>query len=201
MEDKKDFLFRFIPLDKRKLLKLDEEAYYSVTDQYTADKISKDIKKQFPYLRKITDATACIGGNTYSFSKYFEKVQAIELDQMKYRFLCENMKTLGVANVTAYEGDLMLYVPALEQEMVFIDPPWGGPNYKDRKKIDLYLSDLELSDVCYYLRKYTDYISLKVPTNFNVEQFEERTCSYLKPVYKNSELRKMNLLVYRTMRG
>ena len=199
MEDKKDFLFRFIPLDKRKLLKLDEEAYYSVTDQYTADKISKDIKKQFPYLRKITDATACIGGNTYSFSKYFEKVQAIELDQMKYRFLCENMKTLGVANVTAYEGDLMLYVPALEQEMVFIDPPWGGPNYKDRKKIDLYLSDLELSDVCYYLRKYTDYISLKVPTNFNVEQFEERTCSYLKPVYKNSELRKMNLLVYRTL--
>ena len=68
MEDKKDFLFRFISIEKRRQLKLDDEAFYSVTDQYTADRISRDILRVLPDLQIITDATACIGGNTYSFS-------------------------------------------------------------------------------------------------------------------------------------
>ena len=38
MDDKRDFLFRNTPLDKRALLLLDTEALYSVTDQYTANK-------------------------------------------------------------------------------------------------------------------------------------------------------------------
>ena len=40
MEYKKKFLFKYVPQNIRNNLKLDEEAYYSVTDQTTADTIS-----------------------------------------------------------------------------------------------------------------------------------------------------------------
>jgi 16S rRNA G966 N2-methylase RsmD len=199
MDDKRDFLFRFIPVEKRKLLKLDEEALYSVTDQYTADKISKEIKKQFPDIQTITDMTACIGGNTYSFSKYFESVHAIELDKLKYDYLSYNLTILDVNTVKLHHGDSLSIVPTLQQDILFIDPPWGGPNYKDKKHIDLYLSDIELSEVCRMLIPYSKYIALKVPINFDLDKFTERTNTFMVQVYKNTDLRKMQLLLYTTM--
>lgn len=196
MEDKRDFLFRFIPLDKRKELLLDDEAFYSVTDQYTADKISKDILKNIPNVKIVTDGTACVGGNTYSFSKYFEKVHAVEIDPLRCSYLQKNLDILEVSNASVYLGSILETGPLLTQDMLFLDPPWGGPNYKSKKKIDLYLSDMELSHVCNYLAPYTRYLAIKVPTNFNIDQFQQKTKDILRMVHKNTDLRKMQLLVY-----
>lgn len=196
MDDKRDFLFRFIPLEKRKGLLLDDEAFYSVTDQYTADKISKDILKNIPNIKVVTDGTACVGGNTYSFSKYFEKVHAVEIDPLRCSYLQKNLELLDVANADVHLGSILETCPQLQQDMLFLDPPWGGPNYKSKKKIDLYLSDLELSHVCNSLAPYTTYIALKVPTNFNIDLFQQKTKDTLYMVHKNTDLRKMNLLVY-----
>lgn len=196
MEDKRDFLFRFIPPEKRKALLLDEEALYSVTDQYTADKISKDILKHFPSVQTITDGTACIGGNTYSFSKYFEKVYAIELDAVRSSYLQQNMEVLETKNTESFQGNVLEICPHLSQDMIFLDPPWGGPTYKSKKKIELYLSDIELSHVCTILIPYTRYIALKVPMNFDYESFQEKTKTMLHLVHKNVDLRKMHLYVY-----
>lgn len=196
MEDKRDFLFRFIPIEKRKRIMLDDEALYSVTDQYTADRISKDIHKKFPEVRSITDATACIGGNTYSFSKFFERVQAVELDTTRYNFLTWNMNILETINVSCYQGNMLELCHNIAQDMIFIDPPWGGPDYKSHTKINLYLSDIELAHACIKLKDVTKYIALKVPVNFDIESFEEKTKEYFTLRYKNKELRKMHLLVY-----
>lgn len=193
MEDKRDFLFRFIPPDKRKLLKLDSEAFYSVTDQYTADKISREIKRQFPDIRVITDATACIGGNSYSFSKYFDTVNAIEIDKLKYNYLCENMKVLETENVRCLWGDCIELVPSLHQDLVFLDPPWGGPDYKAKTKISLSLSQIPLLHVCEKLKYCCTYLALKVPVNFDLEGF----CVGMDLVYKNTDLRKMQLLIFK----
>lgn len=196
MEDKRDFLFRFIPVEKRKLLRFDEEAFYSVTDQYTADKISRELKKQCPQAQLITDATACIGGNSFSFSKHFPFVQAIELDKIRYDYLKANLQTLETINVACYWGDCIDVVPYLKQDLVFLDPPWGGPSYKDKKSIDLYLSGVELSEVCKIVKPYCNYLALKVPQNFDLEKFNMRTKGYMALVYRNTELRKMQLLIY-----
>jgi len=198
MDDKRDFLFRFIPIEKRKLLKLDEEALYSVTDQYTADRISKEIKKLCPDVKTITDATACIGGNTYSFSKYFETVYAIELDTSKYDYLSYNLNILETNNVTLFNSDCLSILPNLKQDIIFIDPPWGGPNYKEKKQIDLYLSEIELSEVCKLVKSYTKYIALKVPLNFDIDKFNLQTHDFMTLIYQNKELRKMQLFIYIT---
>jgi tRNA/tmRNA/rRNA uracil-C5-methylase (TrmA/RlmC/RlmD family) len=142
MEDKKDFLFRFISQEKRRHIKMDAEAFYSVTDQYTADRISKDILHTIPEVQIITDATACIGGNTYSFSKYFMNINAIEIDFNRYQYLQNNLRVLETNNVDIYNGDLMVICQMLYQDLIFVDPPWGGPDYKTKESIDLYLSDI-----------------------------------------------------------
>lgn len=196
MEDKKDFLFRFISQEKRRHIKMDAEAFYSVTDQYTADRISKDILHTIPEVQTITDATACIGGNTYSFSKYFMNINAIEIDFNRYQYLQNNLRVLETTNVDIYNGDLMVICQMLYQDLIFVDPPWGGPDYKTKESIDLYLSDIELSEVCEHIKDTTQFIAIKVPVNFNEKGFLEKTKGFMKMIHRNSDLRKMHLLIF-----
>lgn len=196
MDDKRDFLFRNTPLNKRALLLLDNEALYSVTDQYTANKISKYISKNLPSVETITDATACIGGNTYSFSGFFKNIIGIEIDPLRFSYLCHNLRILEVKNAIVYNGNMLDICKYLKQDLIFIDPPWGGPNYKSKLFIELYLSNMELSSVCRQISKYTKYIAIKVPVNFNIHAFNEKTKNCLKLLHRNTDLRKMHLLIY-----
>lgn len=196
MDDKRDFLFRNIPLNKRALLLLDNEALYSVTDQHTANKISKYILKHLPMVETITDATACVGGNTYSFSIYFKNVIGIEIDEMRFTYLCHNMRMLDVKNASIYNGNMLDICKCLKQDLIFIDPPWGGPNYKSKNYIDLYLSNIDLATVCILVAPYTKYIALKIPVNFNISVFNEKTRHVMQFTHRNTDLRKMHLLIY-----
>lgn len=196
MDDKRDFLFRNTPLNKRALLLLDTEALYSVTDQYTANKISKYIVKHLPHIETITDGTACVGGNTHSFCGFFKNVNGVEIDPLRFQYLCHNLRILEVKNALIYHGNFMDICKLIKQDMIFIDPPWGGPNYKSKILIELYLSNIELSTVCRLISKYTKYIAIKVPVNFNINAFNEKTRSCLKLLHRNTDLRKMHLLIY-----
>ena len=213
--EKKDFLFRFVNPDIRKKIKLDEEALYSTTDQVTADKITRDILNYIPRSSTITDATACIGGSAYSFAQSFSNVIAIENNKERYDLLKQNINVLlntktenksifhnafsNLNNVECRYGDALIECQKQFQDAIFIDPPWGGPEYKTLDKVQLYLSGLSLHEVCKRLYKYTDYIILKVPVNFDEMQFIIETQSYLELQRKNSQLRKMNLLIFRTI--
>jgi hypothetical protein len=195
--NKKDFFFRYVPPETRDQLVLDHEASYSVTDQVTADKITRDILQFVSQDATITDGTACVGGNTYSFAKSFERVHAIELDPKRYVYLKHNMTVLGLNNVTCTCGDANIECCKYYQDVVFLDPPWGGPEYKSRSNIQLYLSNKNLTEVCTDISLYCKYIALKVPINFKVDMFDDDVKDVLKRVYYNTNLRKMHLIIYR----
>jgi len=194
--DKRDFLFRFVPLNQRSKLLMDEESLYSTTDQLTADKISRELLKLIPATSTVTDATACVGGSAYSLSKVFASVNAIELDKTRYEYLVNNIKLLGSENIQCIYGDALEECKNLKQDLIFLDPPWGGPEYKRQEKVSLELSNIKISEVCEKLSPYTKFIAIKAPTNFDETTFNESTKNVLKMVYKNIHLRKMNLLVY-----
>jgi 16S rRNA G966 N2-methylase RsmD len=197
--NKADFLFRFVPANVRLQLLFDDEALYSTTDQMTADKISQDILKFVPKTATITDATACIGGSSYSFSRIFQNTIAIEIDPCRYSHLIHNFNVLSqhgaINKVTCVYGDALDVCTRLEQSVIFIDPPWGGPEYKNKQHVSLYLSNIPLSQACIALIEYTKYIVLKVPTNFDEKTFIHDTSSVLKLIHKNVSLRKMHLLI------
>lgn len=197
--NKKDFLFRFLSPSVRNLLRFDDEALYSTTDQLTADKICKDIMKFVPSTGVVTDATACIGGSCASFAKTFSKVFAVEIDPTKYDYLRHNMMVMGLHQVVeSICGDALVVCPTLLQDIIFIDPPWGGPEYKLSSSISLFLSGQTLASVCCKLSPYTRYIALKVPTNFDEAAFLHEVNGKLIRVHRNTNLRKMHLLIFQT---
>jgi 16S rRNA G966 N2-methylase RsmD len=196
---KRDFLFRFVPQTTRTRLKLDEESLYSTTDQMTAEKITKDILRFVPRTSSITDATACIGGTALAFSKEFAYVNAIELNDVRFKYLVHNLHELHAVNVNCIRGDSLEECTKLDQQVIFIDPPWGGPEYKNKTRVSLSMCNVSLSSICHTLYNHTAYIVIKVPTNFDEESFVQDTSAYMTLVYKNTGLRKMHLLIFKTL--
>ena len=113
---KRDTLFQNLPYSKRKKLKLDSVALFSVTDMNTAEEINellsvlcrvgggqKRSQKDAQFSIGITDACACVGGNTLAFAKLFHHVNAIEIDSVRASYLKHNVETVcGFHNVSVH---------------------------------------------------------------------------------------------------
>ncbi len=120
----------------------------------------------------ITEMTACIGGNVISFAKNFKYVNAIELCKKRYDFLNHNLQILNInANVNTINGDSLIEIVNLKQDIIFFDIPWGGRNYKFKEKINLYISKIPSYEACNLVKRYTKIIVMKIPNNFNLEKF------------------------------
>ena len=165
---------------KKEKLLLTDEAIYSLSYHSDATMLSMIIKNKFGTNITITDGTANVGGNTLSFAKYFKKVYAIELDKVNFNALNNNIKVYGYTNVKCIFGDCTEKIFNLKQDIIFLDPPWGGKTYKNQLKIDLYLNNIELSVFCnkIFRNTSTNLIILKVPNNFNKESLNNINCKH-----------------------
>lgn len=130
-----------------------------------AEQINNIIFKYIPCNSVITDATAGIGGNTLYFCKHFKSVNVIEVNN--------DLENTLKYNLINYNNKLMYFVSynvikfLLKQDIIFIDPPWGGSDYKTKKKVNLYLDNVNVLDIIEQMYNYTKIICLKVPNNFN----------------------------------
>ena len=151
-----------------------KEAQFSITVPSKAHDTFKIIQQYIQlYIKKpinqctLTDGTACVGGDTLSFSKHFKHVNAVETNPVHARMLIHNVNVYGRKNVTVYEGDYTKLARTLQQDVVFLDPPWGGVNYKKNKQTPLFLSNYPISYVASkLLHNRAKLIVLKVPINF-----------------------------------
>jgi predicted RNA methylase len=129
-----------------------------------AVQINNVIKKYITYDSVVTDATACIGGNTIYFEKDFKVVIAIEKDPDIFQILKRNTTTSVKYNCSY--NDIMY---TIQQDLIFIDPPWGGSNYKKEDKVLLMLDDVNVLDIIDNLYHFTRFVALKVPNNFDTK--------------------------------
>lgn len=181
-------------------IKIDDESFSYITIREIADMTSKIIcyhLLQFnlnPQKIKIVDYTAGVGGNVLSFSKYFKNVYAVEICSKRAEFLQNNIniygfKNIDVINKCAIEfnfNDLIKVNPTV----VFMDPPWGGSNYKSNENLLLKLGTIGIEELIINICKqfsnyYTElfksnpkektnnynnkFIVLKLPKNYDVE--------------------------------
>ena len=104
---------------------MDEVALFSVTPDENADEISVHLKSLLPEFASICDATACVGGNTMSFCKYFRNVTSIEMDEVRFQCLRQNVKVaipnsnvhFVNMNFIDYQGNMPYF------DYIFFDPP------------------------------------------------------------------------------
>ncbi len=153
-------------------LSFDSEGLYSITHPKDADIISITIIEILGRTNlNILDMTAGCGGNMISFIKYFLSVTGIELNKERYNILNNNLSKYN--NYHAYtiiNGDCMEYLTS-NYDVYFIDPPWGGPEYKNNETLELYLSDIPLLDIIKKIPQ-NKLIILKLPFNYNIDLFK-----------------------------
>ena len=156
-------------------LQMSEESIYSISKPDKAANILKIINK---YLRNkgkqtsqcvITDATACVGGDTIHFSKVFKYVNAFEIKSEHCRMLKHNLKLYSRDNVNVICEDYVKSKHTVQQDIVYIDPPWGGPSYKRKNSVQLKLSNIPIYKIIDAIINDTLMIVLKTPINFDVQ--------------------------------
>lgn len=175
----------------RKQMRITDVSLYSTTPWREANFISKTIMNFYSNgtlksinpdkLPVITDATSNVGGNTISlYLSGAQKVNAVEMDAKTSEMLKHNLATYGLPTQSVYNSDYLDVYKKLEQDVVLMDPPWGGPTYKDEKIVDLYLSGVDIVKICAELIKENkaSLIVLKVPLNYNLNRLVEEMPTY-----------------------
>ena len=103
-------------------IKLDSTSIYSITPYKYTIRINELIKKHTgSFDMTITDATACVGGDSISFCKHFSNVNAIELCPDRYYFLTENLKLYNFKNYKTYNDNSLLLIKKIKQDIVFLE--------------------------------------------------------------------------------
>jgi 16S rRNA G966 N2-methylase RsmD len=184
-------------------LQIDEESFSFITIREIAELISKIICNHLlkynlnPQKIKIVDYTAGVGGNVLSFSKYFNQVYAIEICKNRSEYLENNINVYGYKNISVINDSAITYQEnrLIQDDInaIFIDPPWGGNDYKNIDNLQLKLDDTTIEElISDIFKKYSDHylkispatiknnfidynnmnnklIILKLPKNYDIE--------------------------------
>ena len=201
-------------------IKIDDESFSYITIREIAELTTKIICYHLlefnlnPQKINVVDYTSGVGGNVLSFCKYFNYIYAIELSQQRAEYLENNIgvygfKNIKVVNKCAIEfnnNDLIQINP----NVIYLDPPWGGTNYKNNENLLLKLGDISIEELIVDISiKFSIYyenivnlnlkekknnlnnklIILKLPKNYDVEYLY----NYIK---NNNNLTNYNLSLY-----
>jgi predicted RNA methylase len=150
---------------------LTPEGLYSVTKRIDGERLIAFLNGMIPDIRKqtITDATACVGGDTLLFSLHFKKVESIEWKRHNMAALQNNVEVFGAGNVVLHEGDATR-VFNWKTDVLYVDPPWGGPDYRKLQNLELFIGSYRLDKWIEEILKRTDRpktVVLKLPRNYN----------------------------------
>lgn len=153
-------------------LKYDIEGLWSITLPEDANIISNIILNDTGYDKIIIDAMACIGGNTISFSNYFKNIISIEINKNRFEILKNNLNCYKINNVLLI-NDNCINKLNIDYDIIFFDPPWGGPEYKLKKKINIKIDDYSLLDIINIIKNKNNKILIyfKLPYNYDLDEF------------------------------
>ncbi|KAI0262338.1 RNA cap guanine-N2 methyltransferase-domain-containing protein [Gloeopeniophorella convolvens] len=110
---------------------LDEEGWYSVTPEAIADQIAERCRCDV-----ILDGFCGVGGNAIAFARTCERVIALDTSPTRLALARHNAALHGLAaRIEFVLADFREFVRALHArggrhiDVVFLSPPWGGPEY------------------------------------------------------------------------
>ncbi|XP_058278822.1 trimethylguanosine synthase [Hirundo rustica] len=118
-------------------IKLDREGWFSVTPEKIAEHIAVRVSQSFN-CDIIVDAFCGVGGNAIQFALTSKRVIAIDIDPEKLRLARHNAEVYGVAeHIDFLCGDFTALAAGLRADVVFLSPPWGGPDYATAEIFDI----------------------------------------------------------------
>ena len=167
---KLDYLFNGVPAPLRRQLRANEVALYSITEYGAAERMARLLAglEGVGSGGTVVDGTAGVGGNTLRFAAHCDAVTAYELDAETFDFLQHNVSVLGLSGrVTCVRGSIVEQQHRVAGDLFFVDPPWGGPEYKNLDRCPLFLDGLPVGALLARLAPRFRYIALKGPLNLD----------------------------------
>ena len=108
---------------------------YSVTPEPIGREIARRLGSA---PRTIVDGFAGVGGNAIQFALAGHFVIAVEIDAERLVMARHNARVYGVEErIEFLVGDFMRLAKSLRADVVFLSPPWGGPEYSKVAKFSV----------------------------------------------------------------
>jgi trimethylguanosine synthase len=125
---------------------IDSEGWYSVTPECIAEHIAQ----RCPPNARVLDGFVGVGGNAIAFARRGCRVTAVDVDADRLDIARHNAGVYGVQDrIDFYGGDFFQFLQqppsqASSFDVIFLSPPWGGPQYKQQ---DVYrLRDMTVNE-------------------------------------------------------
>jgi 16S rRNA G966 N2-methylase RsmD len=165
--------------DLYKCLQIDDDSVHLISTRIQSrsilDLILKFLKSHHLHSKKLvlTDMTAGVGGNTIMFGKYFEKVNAIEIDKLRYNYLKNNCNVYNLNNICFFNNNSLDIIQNLESDIIFIDPPWNTCK----------LSNMNMKEMIEFLfekqKNKLKIIVIKLPLDYSIGQIPNVELKYI----------------------
>ncbi|XP_010314612.1 uncharacterized protein [Solanum lycopersicum] len=114
-------------------IKMDGEGWFSVTPEAIAKHHALRCGSG-----TIVDLFTGVGGNSIQFAMRSKHVIAIDIDPKRIDLAQYNAAIYGVRDqIDFIRGDSFVLAPNLKADVVFMSPPWGGPDYLKERTFDM----------------------------------------------------------------
>uniref|UniRef100_A0A8C8S7X2 Trimethylguanosine synthase n=1 Tax=Pelusios castaneus TaxID=367368 RepID=A0A8C8S7X2_9SAUR len=152
-------------------IKLDREGWFSVTPEKIAEHIASRVRQSFN-CDIVVDAFCGVGGNAIQFALASKRVIAIDIDPVKISLARNNAEVYGVADQIDFIcGNFMLLASNIKADVVFLSPPWGGPDYATAEIFDIRTMIFpDGFDIFKLAQKITNNIVYFLPRNADIDQ-------------------------------
>jgi len=193
------YIFDNLTIEKYNKLLFTEESLYS-SSKIEGSKLLKNIIIDNLSENNIiiTDGTANIGTDSIFLSNYFNKINSVEISNINYQALANNVNVFEKSNINTILGDIIIVIENLVQDVIYIDAPWGGRDYKKNDKMKLYLGNMEILDFYKKFRNKAKVFIFKVPYNYDFDYLKTYINSkiIIYPFKKESKIKFFFLLIY-----
>jgi RNA cap guanine-N2 methyltransferase len=166
---------------------------YSITCPANAKRMMNICKKllgvQDLNQTKVTIATAGIGGEVLNFMTRCLEVVGYEYSAIQYSMLVNNVhvylnyyndedsdlkvedKYYQNHNVKLMNEDFIQNIERYDTDILIVDPPWGGMDYKDKENLVLTLGEMTMTDIA--VKSSAKACLFKLPFNHDLKAFYE----------------------------
>nr|QBK88418.1 MAG: RNA cap guanine-N2 methyltransferase [Mimivirus LCMiAC01] len=173
-------------------LQVTESSKYSMSTNKSSKLLVNIIRKYFPNNDIIvTEGTSNVGSDTVMLAMHFKKINAIELSDITCKALIHNIKVYKQDNVKIFCGTVLDVIKETKQDVIYVDPPWGGPTYKQHKRLKLFLDNLEISEFYKVNKSRVKLFIFRVPVNYDFTYFFNEVNSLKYEVYSYMEYDKI----------
>ncbi|XP_017013433.2 trimethylguanosine synthase [Drosophila takahashii] len=151
-------------------IRLDRESWFSVTPEKIAKQTARRLACDL-----IVDAFCGCGGNAIQFANTCGRVIAVDIDAEKLAMAKHNAGIYGVAHKIEFvHADFLQFAAStrIRPNVVFLSPPWGGPDYQKQALFDIEKSLLPVgaSHLMQISRRLAADVAFFLPRNSDMKQ-------------------------------